>query len=101
MKIRLALLIAAFAAVSAACTVTATAPRVVVTPDVEVVAVRAPPPLQVEVGQPGHWRWERNEYVWRAGHYEKRPAANAYWVRPEWVARNGQWVFKPGHWAYH
>jgi hypothetical protein len=114
MKIRLALLIAALATLSAACTVTATAPRVVVTPDVEVVAVRAPPPLQAEVipapppahpelwvWQPGHWRWEHNEYVWRAGHYEKRPAANAYWVRPEWVARNGQWVFKPGHWAYH
>jgi hypothetical protein len=116
MQIRSAGLIAALLAMSAACTVTATAPRVVVRPPVvvgEVVVARPPPPLQVEVvptpppahpelwvWQPGHWRWEHNEYVWRPGHYEKRPSASAYWVRPEWVARNGQWVFQPGHWAY-
>ncbi|HMD29032.1 MAG TPA: hypothetical protein VKH13_10730 [Steroidobacteraceae bacterium] len=111
MQIRSVCVIAVLLAMSAACTVTATAPRVVVQPPIaEVVVARPPPPLQVEVvpvapgpnwiWQPGHWRWEHNEYVWRPGHYEKRPAATAYWVRPEWVARNGQWVFQPGHWAY-
>jgi hypothetical protein len=116
MKIRSACLLAALAALSTACTVTATAPRVVVQPEVvgEVVVARPPPPLRVEVipspppahpelwvWQPGHWHWDGHEYLWRPGHYEKRPSASAYWVPPEWVARNGQWVFRPGHWAYH
>jgi hypothetical protein len=111
MQIRSACLAAMLVTMSAACTVTATAPRVVVQPPLaEVVVARPPPPVRVEVipaapgaewvWQPGHWRWEHNEYVWRPGHYEKRPGAAAYWVRPEWVARNGQWVFQPGHWAY-
>jgi hypothetical protein len=114
MQIRSALLIAALLTMSAACTVTATAPKVVVTPEVELVVARPPPPVRVEVipappgahpelmvWQPGHWHWDGHEYVWRGGHYEKRPSATAYWVQPEWVSRNGSWVFKPGHWAYH
>jgi hypothetical protein len=94
-----------------ACTVTASAPRVVVQPGVEVVVARPPPPLRVEavppppagelyVWQPGHWRWEGSAYVWHGGHYERPPSATAFWVAPKWVNREGQWVFKPGHWAY-
>ncbi len=103
---------------SAGCTVTATAPRVVVRPPepavAEVVVVRPPPAIRAEeipppphghaelyVWHAGHWRWEHNEYVWHPGHYEKRPAAAAMWVQPEWVVRGNQWVFKPGHWVYH
>jgi WXXGXW repeat (2 copies) len=118
MQIRSACFIAVVLTACAACTVTATAPRVVVhTPDVvvgEVVVARAPPPIRVEeipappaahpelwVWQPGHWRWEHGDYVWHRGHYERRPAAAAVWVQPEWVERGGQWVFRPGHWVYH
>ncbi len=116
MQFRSVCLIAAVITGTAACTVTATAPRVVVrTPAVvvdEVVVARPPPPLRVEVvpappahpdlfvWHTGHWRWEGNEYVWHPGRYEKRPAANAAWVQPEWVARGNQWVFRPGHWKY-
>ena len=110
MQIRSAILTAALVAMAAGCTVTARVPA----PGVEVVVAKPPPPMQVEVippppqshpelvvWQPGHWRWNGQVYVWHPGHYEKRPSATAYWVAPEWVARNGQWVFKPGHWAYH
>ena len=116
MRIREAMLAAGLLAIASACTVTATAPRVVVrTPGVvvdEVVVARPPPPLRVEEVAPppahaelfvwhaGHWRWEHNEYVWHPGHYEKRPSAKAVWIQPEWVARGGQWVFRPGHWDY-
>jgi hypothetical protein len=117
MQFRSVCLLAAIITGTAACTVTATAPRVVVrTPAVvvdEVVVARQPPPLRVEVvpappqahpelfvWHAGHWRWEGNEYVWHPGRYEKRPAANAVWVQPEWVARGNQWVFRPGHWKY-
>ncbi len=99
------------------CTVTATAPRVVVRPPevgvAEVVVERPPPPVRVEevppppaahpesfVWQPGHWRWDGRDYEWHPGHYERRPARTAYWVAPEWVERQGRWVFRPGHWAY-
>jgi hypothetical protein len=119
MRIRSAcLLVVALGATGmSACTVTATAPRVVVrTPEVvvpEVVVAQPPPAIRVEtvppppgdpnvyIWQPGHWRWEGNAYVWHRGHYEKRPSRTAVWVQPEWVARGGQWVFKPGHWAYN
>jgi hypothetical protein len=117
MQIRSLCLITVLAALGAGCTVTATAPRVVVRPPevvAEVVVARPPPPLRIEeippppghrpelwVWHTGHWRWEHGEYVWHAGQYEKRPAATAVWVQPEWVDRGGQWVFKPGHWVYH
>jgi hypothetical protein len=100
-----------------ACVATVTTPRVVVHPPevtvAEVVVAQPPPPIRVEqippppgdpqvfIWQPGHWRWEGNAYVWHRGHYEKRPSRTATWVQPEWVARGGQWVFKPGHWAYN
>jgi WXXGXW repeat (2 copies) len=116
MRIREVFLSAALLGLTAACTVTATAPRVVVhTPGVvvgEVVVARPPPPVQVEEVPPpprhpelwvwhaGHWRWEHNDYVWHPGHYERRPSDTAVWVQPEWVARGGQWVFHPGHWDY-
>jgi WXXGXW repeat (2 copies) len=118
MRIGIVGLGAALLFLSAGCTVTATAPKVVVhgpeVPVAEVVVSRPPPAVRVEeippppqghpelyVWHTGHWRWEHNEYVWHPGHYEKRPAASAVWVQPEWVVRGNQWVFKPGHWVYH
>jgi hypothetical protein len=115
MRLRSTCAVALLVAAMAGCTVTATAPRVVVhTPPVaEIVVTRPPPPVRVEEVAPppphhpelyvwhrGHWQWERGEYVWIGGHYERRPTAAAVWVQPEWVARGGQWVYQPGHWVY-
>jgi len=80
----------------------------------EVIVSRPPPPPREEpipppprgpvemfAWQPGHWHWDGREYNWKPGHYEKRPAREAQWVPHAWVPRGNQWVFVPGHWAYH
>lgn len=95
-----------------ACTETRREPRAVRT--TEIVVTRPPPPLrneeippppsggpaEVYVWQRGHWHWDGHEYVWKPGHHERRPATTATWVPPEWVAHEGRWVFKAGHWVY-
>jgi hypothetical protein len=60
-----------------------------------------PPPSPVHEWVPGHWQWNGREYVWRRGHYVRRPTPAAYWVADGWVpAPNGHWRYVPGHWAY-
>lgn len=113
MQLKLIASVLALSAFTSACTVRATAPRVVVGAPGEVVVARPPPALRIEAVPPppsqhpelyvwhvGHWRWEHRKYVWHPGHYERRPTATAVWVQPQWVARGGQWVFQQGHWDY-
>ena len=70
----------------------------------------APPPLRVEPVPPppspahewvpGHWQWNGAQWVWRPGHYLRRPTPVSYWVPAEWVATpRGRWRYVPGHWA--
>jgi hypothetical protein len=110
MRLRIYVVAASIAATTlvSGCTVRATAPAVVVRGP-EVIVTRPPPPLRVEevppppspsyAWQPGHWHWNGADYVWKPGHYVERPYAAAHWVPPQWVERNGQWVFHAGHWA--
>ena len=112
MRIAMVLAVLVLGISSAACVVAARPARVVVAGPV--IVARPPPPLRVEVipaapvaasadlyaWQPGHWRWEGQEYAWIAGRYELRPTPSAVWVPDEWVARRGRWVFRPGHWVY-
>jgi hypothetical protein len=78
------------------------------TPEVRVDATTAPPGPRAEVQPPapapgyawvpGHWRWERGAYVWRAGHWTRPPSSGAVWVPAQWVKHGGAWYFKDGHW---
>ena len=77
----------------------------------EIIITREPPPLrqevipvlpperaELEVWQPGHWRWDGREHVWVAGHYVARPRRGAEWVPAHYDRRPGGWVFIEGHW---
>ena len=75
----------------------------------EVVYVEHPPPVErVEVIEtrpgvefvwiPGYWRWERQEYMWSAGHWERGPRVGAVWVRGRWRHSHRGWYLVPGHW---
>jgi|SRR5471030_922197 len=77
----------------------------------EVIITREPPPLrtevipvlpreraELEVWQPGHWRWDGREHVWVEGHYAARPRREAVWVPPHYDRRPGGWIFIDGHW---
>jgi hypothetical protein len=77
----------------------------------EIIITREPPPLrqevipvlpsgraEVEIWQPGHWRWDGREHVWVAGHYAERPRRGAEWVPAHYDRRAGGWVFIEGHW---
>jgi hypothetical protein len=77
----------------------------------EIIITREPPPLrtevipvlprervELEVWQPGHWRWDGREHVWVEGHYVARPRRDAEWVPAHYDRRPGGWVFIDGHW---
>ncbi len=77
----------------------------------EIIITREPPPLrtevipvlpreraELEVWQPGHWRWDGREHVWVEGHYAPRPRREAVWVAPHYDRRPGGWIFVEGHW---
>jgi hypothetical protein len=70
----------------------------------------APPPLRVETVPPppspahewvpGHWQWNGAQWVWRPGHYLRRPTPVSYWVPAAWVPTpSGRYRYVPGHWA--
>lgn len=77
----------------------------------EIIITREPPPLrqevipalpparaELEVWQPGHWRWDGREHVWVEGHYVARPRRGAEWIPAHYDRRPGGWVFIEGHW---
>jgi hypothetical protein len=91
--------------------------RVVVRPApvtvAEVVVRRPPPPLryippppppprraELWAWEPAHWHWDGRDYRWVKGRYIQRPVREAEWVPAEWLARDGVWVYRPGHWRY-
>ena len=77
----------------------------------EIIITREPPPpryevipvlprerVELEVWQPGHWRWSGGEHVWVEGLYAPRPRREAVWVPAHYDRRPGGWVFIEGHW---
>jgi hypothetical protein len=77
----------------------------------EIIITREPPPLrrevipvlpreraEMEVWQPGHWRWNGHEHVWVEGHYAVRPRHGAVWVPAHYDRRPGGWIYVEGHW---
>lgn len=75
---------------------------------VEVVVVKAPPPLRREkipirpgphyVWVPGYWMWEAGAYVWLPGAWIAPPAPAAVWVPPRFEQRSGVSVIISGYW---
>ena len=61
----------------------------------EVVAV-SPGPGYVWV--PGYYRYERTDYVWVAGRYERAPRGRARWVPSHWERDRRGWYLVEGHW---
>ena len=59
-----------------------------------------PPPSPAHEWVPGHWQWNGAQWVWRRGHYVRRPTPVSYWIPAAWVATpKGRWRYVPGHWA--
>ena len=75
---------------------------------VEVVVVKAPPALRVEVvpARPspkhvwiaGYWLWETNAYAWVPGVWMAPPEPAAVWVAPRVETRSGVTVQITGYW---
>jgi len=65
----------------------------------EVIPVLPPDRAEIEIWQPGRWRWSGHEYVWVEGHYVARPRPRAVWIPGHWDRREHGWVFVEGHWG--
>ena len=75
---------------------------------IEVVVVKLPPPLRVEVVSPrpsvkhvwvpGYWTWESNGYVWLPGAWMPPPEPAAVWVAPRLETRSGVSIYISGYW---
>ena len=75
---------------------------------VEVIVMKAPPALRIEVvpARPsakhvwvaGYWYWESNAYAWRPGAWMAPPEPAAVWVTPTFEKRNGVSVYISGYW---
>src|SRR5580765_2778377 len=67
-----------------------------------------PPPVRAEavlaspgpgyVWIPGFYRYERDNYVWIGGHYERAPRSRARWVPGHWENGRRGWYYVDGHW---
>jgi len=74
-----------------------------------VYAERRPPPDRVEVISRtpgpgyawvrGYWRWERNDYVWVSGRWDRPHSGYHKWVPGHWTQRRHRWYWVEGHWA--
>jgi hypothetical protein len=77
----------------------------------EIIITREPPPMrrevipvlpheraEIDIWQPGYWRWNGHEHAWVEGHYVARPRRGAEWVPAHYDRRPGGWVFIDGHW---
>jgi hypothetical protein len=47
---------------------------------------------------PGHWGWERDQYVWLDGKYMEPPREHAAWTAGRWVERPNGWMWEEGRW---
>ena len=75
---------------------------------VEVIVLKAPPPLRIEtqlprpstrhVWVPGYWMWETNAYAWTPGVWVLPPEPAAVWVPPRYETRSGVSVHISGFW---
>jgi hypothetical protein len=75
---------------------------------IEVVVLRSPPALRIEVVPPrpsvkhvwvsGFWSWETNAYVWLPGAWMPPPEPAAVWVAPRFETRGAVSVFISGFW---
>jgi len=73
-----------------------------------VYAERRPPPDRVEVivASPGpdyvwmrgYWRWERNDYYWFPGRWERPHHGYHRWVPGHWSQKHHRWYWVEGHW---
>ena len=92
----------------------ASAQTVVQPPTTVIVAPAAPPPPRSEVippppdsiaqWDPGHWAWDGQQWVWKAGHFEVPPTAvqtsGWHWFPGQWVQQpDGGWAWQAGHWG--
>ena len=67
-------------------------------PPTAVVERRAPSPGPEFVWIAGDYRWNSRQYVWVAGHWERKPHARAVWVPGRWVHGSRGWYFVEGKW---
>jgi hypothetical protein len=56
----------------------------------------APGPDHVWIA--GHHAWEKSQYVWVPGRWDKRPHGGAHWVKGEWHHHERGWYWTDGHW---
>lgn len=79
-------------------------------PGLEVrIGHRAPPPLQREVRPnrpsrnhtwvPGSWDWQRNDWAWISGRWDRPQHGRASWVKARYVREGRAWRYEPGHWS--
>jgi len=51
-----------------------------------------------EVWRPGHWEYEKDQFIWTPGEILQRPNPTAVWSPDVWQHRAYGWVFVPGFW---
>jgi hypothetical protein len=73
------------------------APRVPPPPLDERVRHVSPDPPNI-IWRPGHWEYEKDQFVWYEGYFMTRPNPTAVWSSDRWEYRNFGWVFVPGYW---
>jgi WXXGXW repeat (2 copies) len=56
------------------------------------------PPSPDQVWIAGYWAYENGHHVWRDGHWEKPPRANARYIEPRWDRKGNQYAFREGRW---
>src|SRR2546421_673691 len=60
------------------------------------VEVQPPPPGPRMVWVPGHWGWERDQYVWLGGKYMEPPREHAACTAVRWMHRRRRCGFPAG-----
>lgn len=75
-----------------------------------IVAAPTPPPAQLHETPPprpdddraqwvgGYWRWNRTNYQWIAGRWQRPPALGMTWQPPRWLHRRTGWIMDGGTW---
>jgi hypothetical protein len=46
----------------------------------------------------GEWAWSGHRWVWRHGHYDRRPYGRDHWVAARWRHGDHGWVRVEGRW---
>jgi hypothetical protein len=60
------------------------------------VITTAPSPTHVWV--PGYYEWQGKRYVWKQGHWVKRPNYAGTYVQGHWEKQPNGWVWTQGYW---